>query len=55
MRDTLGGRPFEIDKSGGKYTIKFFPMSKEAKNPDAVLFRLTVSKDELKKLAKLAS
>ncbi|WP_182133240.1 hypothetical protein [Nitrosopumilus sp. b1] len=55
MKDTLGGRPFDVTKDGGKVTIKFYPQTKNAKNPDAVLFRLTLSKEDLKKLAKIAS
>jgi len=55
MRDTLGGRPYEIEKSGDKYILKFFPQTENAKNPDAVLFRLTLTKADLKKLSKIAS
>ena len=54
MRDVIGGRPYEIKKVGSKYMIKFFPQAKNAKNPDAVIFRITLTKDELKKLAKVA-
>ena len=35
MRDTIGGRPYEIKKTGLKYVISFYPMSENAKNPDA--------------------
>ena len=52
MRDTIGGRPYEIKKAGTKYVISFYPQAKNAKNPDAVLFKLTVTKDDLKKLEK---
>ena len=55
MRDTIGGRPYEVKKAGPKYTISFYPISENAKNPDAVLSRLTLTKDELKKLAKIAT
>ena len=55
MRDTLGGRPYEFSKSGNKYVLKFFPLTENAKNPDAVLFRLTLNKEDLKKLTKLSS
>ena len=54
MRDTIGGRPFEVRKDGSKYVISFYPQAKSAKNPDAVLFRLTLTKDELKKLEKIS-
>jgi len=33
MRDTIGGRPFEIKNAGGKKTISFFPMNDNAKKP----------------------
>lgn len=52
MRETIGGRPFDIIKLGDKYTIKFYPMTSNAKNPDAVIFSITVSKNDLKKLEK---
>jgi len=55
MRDTLSGRPFEIKSEGGKKTIQFFPMNKNAKNPDAVLFRITLDKTDIKKLTKALS
>ena len=54
MRDTIGGRPYEVKKTGSKYTISFYPQAKNAKNPDAVLFRLTLTKEDLKKLSKIA-
>ena len=54
MRDTIGGRPYEAKKDGSRYVLSFYPQTKNAKNPDAVLFRLTLTKDELKKLAKIA-
>lgn len=55
MRDTLGGRPYDIVKEGNKVTIRFYPQTENAKNPDAVLFRLTLDKADLKKLAKIGS
>ena len=54
MRDTIGGHPYEVKKSGSKFVIIFYPQAKNAKNPDAILFRLTLSKEELKKLTKIA-
>lgn len=51
MRETVGERPYEIVKKDGKYVIKFYPMLKSAKNPDKVLFCLTVSKKEFDGLA----
>ena len=54
MRDTLGGRPYEVKKDGTKHIISFYPQIDNPKNPNAVLFRLTLDKDDLKKLAKIA-
>lgn len=53
MRNKIGERPFEVTKNGGKYVIKFYPMMKAAKNPNKVLFCLTVSKQEFDKLASM--
>jgi len=55
MRDKIGGRPYEVRKDGSRYVISFYPMSESAKNPDAVLFRLTLTRDELKKISKIAA
>ena len=55
MRDKIGGRPFEVKKSGSQYIVSFYPMTDNPKNPNAVLFRLTLSSTDLKKLVKLCS
>ena len=54
MRDTIGGRPYDVKKDGSAYIISFYPMAENAKNPDAIIFRLKVTRDELKKLSKIA-
>ena len=51
MRDKIGNRPYELTKNGDSYTIKFYAMVENAKNPDKVLFCLTVSKQEFSKFA----
>ena len=51
MREKIGERPYEVTKKGNLYTIKFYPMIKNAKRPDKVLFCLTISKKEFDKLA----
>ena len=51
MKEMIGERPYEITKTGDAYTIKFYPMKKDAKNPDRVLFSLTASKKEFGVLA----
>ena len=55
MRDKIGGRPYEIKSEGGKKVIQFFPMSENAQNPDLVLFRIHLSKEDVKKLIKSLS
>jgi len=55
VRDKLGGRPYDVISESGKYTLRFFPQAPHAKNPDTVLFRVTLTKDDLKKLCKLSS
>jgi len=54
-RDKLGGRPYEIKREGGKTKIMFFPQTSNAKNPDAVLFRIELSSDDVRKLKKILS
>ena len=51
MREKIGERPYEVSKSGSEYRIKFYPMIEGARNPDKVLFCLTVTKEEFAKLA----
>ncbi len=51
MRNKIGERPYEIIKKDNMYTIKFYPMIKNAKKPNKVLFCLTVSKKEFDELA----
>ena len=55
MRDKLGGRPYEIKKIGDKTRIQFYPQIPNAKNPDAVLFRIELSSEDVKKLKKILS
>jgi len=54
-RDKLGGRPYEIKKIGGKTRILFFPQASNAKNPDAVMFRIELSSEDVKKLKRILS
>ena len=52
-RDTIGGYPYEVTKSGGKITVKFFHKGENVKHPDAVKMTLVLDKDDLKKISKL--
>lgn len=51
VREKIGERPYEVTKKGNQYTIKFYPMIKGAKNPNKVLFCLTITKQEFDALA----
>jgi len=55
MRDKIGGRPFEVKNEGGKKSIRFFPMTENAKNPNTVLFRIALDNNDIKKLIKALS
>ena len=51
MRDKIGERPYDVTKKGDVYSIRFYPMKKDAKQPDRILFCLNVSKKEFDKMA----
>lgn len=55
MRDRLGGVPFEVNKTGKKTTFRFFPKSENAKNPNSIVFVLSLDSDEKTKLKKILS
>ncbi len=50
----MGSRPYEVKRTY-KYVVSFYPQIRNTKNPDAVLFRLTLTKNELKKPAKIST
>ena len=52
MREELGGRPCDITKEGDKIKIVFHPMMSSAKDPEAKLFTLKLSNDDIAKLKK---
>ena len=53
MRDKIGERPVEVTESDGKLVLKFYPMVKSAKNPNKVLFCLTMDSEARIKLEKI--
>jgi len=55
MRDKLGGNPFEAKKEGSKTTFRFFPKGENAKNPDSIVFVLSLDSDDKTKLKKILS
>ena len=52
MREELGGRPCDITKEDGKIKIVFHPMMASAKHPDASMFTVKLSSDDIAKLKK---
>ena len=55
MRERIGGVPFETKKSGGNVEIRFYPKGENAKIPDGIVFMLSLSKEDRKKLAQVIS
>lgn len=53
MRDKIGGYPYEVKKTGGKTTIKFFHKGDKVKHPDAVKMTLELTPEDIKKISKL--
>ncbi len=53
MRDKIGERPIEVTESNDKLILKFYPMTKNAKNPNKVLFCLTMDSEARNKLEKI--
>jgi len=54
-RERLGGVPFESKNEGGRTVIRFFPKSANAKNPDSIVFVLSLGKDDKAQLKKIIS
>ena len=55
VRDRLAGVPYETRKEDGKIVLRFFPKSESAKNPDGIVFMLSLDKDDRTKLNKIIS
>ena len=54
-RDRIGGVPYETRKEDGKIVLRFFPKSESAKNPDGIVFMLSLDKGDRAKLNKIIS
>ena len=52
MKEELGGRPCDISKESGKIKIVFHPIMSTAKHPDASVFTVKLSSDDIAKLKK---
>ena len=55
MRDKLGSYPFEKSEENGRIILRFFPKSETAKNPNSIVFVLSLDKDDRAKLNKIIS
>ena len=55
MREKLGENPFEVKKEGNKTTFRFFPKGENAKNPNSIVFVLSLDSDDKTKLEKILS
>ena len=51
VRERIGGVPYEAKKVKGRLSIRFFPRSPNAKNPDGIVFILHLEAEDKKKLA----
>ena len=54
-RDRLGGVPYETRKEKDRIILRFFPKSASAKNPDGLVFMLSLDNDDVSKLQKIIS
>ena len=55
MRDTLGSFPYELKKESGKTVLRFYPKGPNAKNPDSIVFVLSLGEEDRKKLMRIIS
>ena len=55
MRERIGGVPYETKKSGDKVEIRFYPKGDNAKNPNGIVFMLSLSSDDRKKMSEIIS
>ena len=55
MRDKIGGVPYETKREGGSTVIRFYPTGENAKNPDGIVFMLSLDGTDRKKLSEIIS
>jgi len=55
MREKLGGVPFEVKTEQNCTVLRFYPKSTTAKNPDGIVFMLSLNKEDRTKLVKIIS
>lgn len=54
MRDTIGGKIYEVEKEGSMVIIIFYP-SVNADYPEKEILKIKTTKDDLKKFIKYVS
>ena len=55
MRERLGGVPYETKREGENTVIRFYPKGENAKNPDGIVFILSLDDGDRKKLSEIIS
>ena len=53
VKETIGGRPVDIEREGGELKVIFHPIAKAAKHPDAAVFTVKIGKKDIETLKKL--
>ena len=54
-RERLGGVPYETEKQGSKVKVRFFPKGENPKNPDSIVFTMTLDKTDKEKIEKIVN
>ena len=52
-RDRLGGVPYDTEKNGKKIKVRFYPKTKNARNPDSIVFAMLLDESDKEKILKL--
>ena len=53
VKETIGGRPVDIEKEGNEIKVVFHPIAKAAKHPNASIFTVKMGKKDIETLRKL--
>lgn len=53
VKETIGGRPVDIEKEGSDLKVVFHPIVKAAKHPNAAVFTVKIGKRDIETLKKL--
>ena len=50
VKETIGGRPVDVEKEGGELKVVFHPIAKAAKHPNAAVFTVKIGKKDIETL-----